>query len=384
MAHEVFISHSRQDKATADAVCHRLEAKGIRCWMAPRDVPAGADWSESILCAIDACRLLVVVFSDHANESRHVRIEVAQAFKRELTIIPFRIEQTAPQGSLQYYLDAVHWLDALTPPLERHLDELAERVGSLISCPKAGRPTVPAAQAEEADRAQASTRVNRAEVEGKQPRAMPTSLSRKAALALLFLLLIVAGTYVWFTFGLPRAGDHPRPSQGGRAALPTPSAPMGTAPDVLTFDTMAVGALAPDVFVDRGVRFVLGKGKPGIYPSEPNMVLPPGRRNVLLLAGERVTSLTIAFISPIKRFSLTRIGTAGGSSVPSWTLDAFDGAGKIVGSAGEEHGLPKLPQQFSVAAGGIARVQLSTDNRFGEGTWATWNGLPVVELVIEH
>ncbi len=38
MAHDVFISHSAKDKATADAVCAVLEAEGIRCWIAPRDV----------------------------------------------------------------------------------------------------------------------------------------------------------------------------------------------------------------------------------------------------------------------------------------------------------------------------------------------------------
>jgi hypothetical protein len=66
---------------------------------------------------------------------------------------------------------------------------------------------------------------------------------------------------------------------------------------------------------------------------------------VLLVSGERVTSLTIAFKTPIKRFSLTRIGTAGGASVPTWTLDAFDSEGKVVESAGEEHGLPQMPQR---------------------------------------
>lgn len=40
MAHDVFISYAQHDKPTADAVCHGLESVGIRCWMAPRDLPA--------------------------------------------------------------------------------------------------------------------------------------------------------------------------------------------------------------------------------------------------------------------------------------------------------------------------------------------------------
>jgi len=41
MAHDVFLSYSSQDKPIADAVCAALEAKKIRCWIAPRDVLAG-------------------------------------------------------------------------------------------------------------------------------------------------------------------------------------------------------------------------------------------------------------------------------------------------------------------------------------------------------
>ena len=43
MASDVFISHSVKDKGVADAVVARLEAESVRCWVAPRDVMAGAD-----------------------------------------------------------------------------------------------------------------------------------------------------------------------------------------------------------------------------------------------------------------------------------------------------------------------------------------------------
>jgi hypothetical protein len=43
LAHDVLISYSVTDKGAADAVCHRLEAARIRCWIAPRDVGFGKD-----------------------------------------------------------------------------------------------------------------------------------------------------------------------------------------------------------------------------------------------------------------------------------------------------------------------------------------------------
>ena len=48
MPHDVFVSYSADDKPTADAVCATLENKGIRCWIAPRDILPGVDWGGAI------------------------------------------------------------------------------------------------------------------------------------------------------------------------------------------------------------------------------------------------------------------------------------------------------------------------------------------------
>src|SRR5882672_2256836 len=63
MQFDAFISYSTQDKATADAACAALEAAGIRCWIAPRDILPGADWGAAILDALDSCRAMVLIFS---------------------------------------------------------------------------------------------------------------------------------------------------------------------------------------------------------------------------------------------------------------------------------------------------------------------------------
>ena len=38
-----------------------------------------------------------------------------------IPILPFRIEQTQPSKSLQYFITASHWLTAANPPSEQHL-----------------------------------------------------------------------------------------------------------------------------------------------------------------------------------------------------------------------------------------------------------------------
>jgi hypothetical protein len=144
MNFDVFISYPHQDKATADAACATLEAAGIRCWIAPRDVAPGAEWAASIVDAIDRCRVMVLIFSSAANQSKQIHREVQRAFDREVPVVPFRIENIIPEKSLAYYMGPVHWLDALTPPVEQHLQKLLVSIKALVQADIA-KPTNEAA-----------------------------------------------------------------------------------------------------------------------------------------------------------------------------------------------------------------------------------------------
>jgi hypothetical protein len=126
MAHDVFISHSHDDKLAADAVCHHMEAAGIRCWIAPRDVGYGKNWDAAIVDAISEAKLVVIIFSAAADKSGHVLNEVVTALGAGKPVIPFRIEEALPTGALLYHLGRLHWLDAETPPLESHIEMLVE------------------------------------------------------------------------------------------------------------------------------------------------------------------------------------------------------------------------------------------------------------------
>src|SRR6185312_14391296 len=132
VAQDVFISYSSRDKPAADAVCATLEGRGIRCWIAPRDILPGTEWGASIVSAIDSSKVMVLVFSASANASQQVRREVERAVNKGLIIVPLRIEDVLPAESLEYFLGTPHWLDAMTPPLEHHLEYLADSVAFLL------------------------------------------------------------------------------------------------------------------------------------------------------------------------------------------------------------------------------------------------------------
>jgi hypothetical protein len=130
--HDIFISYSSEDKPTADAICAALEAQRIRCWIAPRDVLPGENFPEAIIHAIEMSRIMVLVFSSHSNTSGHVMRELTKAVSKGVIIIPFRIEDIPPSPAMEYLIGVPHWLDALTPPLELHIQKLARTVTILL------------------------------------------------------------------------------------------------------------------------------------------------------------------------------------------------------------------------------------------------------------
>jgi hypothetical protein len=102
--HDVFLSYSTKDKTWADAACAVLERHRIRCWIAPRDITPGDEWAVSIMNGLNGSRMMVLIFSGHANASKEVRREVERASSRGMTILWMRIVDVRPKGAMEY-----HW-----------------------------------------------------------------------------------------------------------------------------------------------------------------------------------------------------------------------------------------------------------------------------------
>lgn len=133
MTSSVFISYPSQAADVAERICQTLEARGVRCWIAPRDIELGSSWAASIVRAIEHCRLMVLIVTHDTNSSEHVAREVECAADRELVIIPFRVSETSLTGSLEFFLKSRQWLDALSPPMYPHLNRLCETVEHILA-----------------------------------------------------------------------------------------------------------------------------------------------------------------------------------------------------------------------------------------------------------
>jgi hypothetical protein len=124
MVRDVFVSYSQPDYGCAMELVGRVEQEGINCWIAPRDIAPSADWAAEIIDAISNSRTMILVFSASSNESPQVRREVERAVHKQVSILPFRIENVLPSKSLEYFLSAQHWMDAFPPPREPHYARL--------------------------------------------------------------------------------------------------------------------------------------------------------------------------------------------------------------------------------------------------------------------
>ena len=142
---KVFISYTQPDRDVAHELVSRVEAHGIECWIAPRDVQPGEDWPAAIIGAINAARVMVLVFSASANDSPQVSLEVERAVNRGVSVLPFRIADITPSASLEYFLSTRNWLDAFPAPMEPHYSRLCACLSNILATPT-NPPPQPAPQ----------------------------------------------------------------------------------------------------------------------------------------------------------------------------------------------------------------------------------------------
>jgi hypothetical protein len=205
VAHDAFISYSSLDRTVADAAVSVLEQRRIRCWIAPRDVTPGLDWSEEIVEAIERATVMVLILSANANDSPQIKREVERAVHRGIPIIPFRIEDVPLSKALEFFISSPHWLDAITPPLEEHLQYLADTVQLLLERRNGGGGRKPG-----------STDQIRKRSAQRQQMGQLKRKARLGAYAIVALAVVGGAAWAWGRFGdrFTNGGDTPRRSTG--------------------------------------------------------------------------------------------------------------------------------------------------------------------------
>lgn len=137
MGNHIFISYSTRDAKMANQLVEYLEQNGIDCWIAPRNISSGRNYTDVIDTAIKNCAAIVLIFSEHSARSLWVKKELTLGVSNQKNIIPFKISNTETDGGLNFLLTDVQWVVATERPTEKfHLViEGLNHVGSTAVTP---------------------------------------------------------------------------------------------------------------------------------------------------------------------------------------------------------------------------------------------------------
>lgn len=123
-----FLSHSSLDAEMVLALCSSLEARGIECWMAPRDLQEGQSWALGCLQGVAESQSFVLLGTENALASYEVLTEVAQAHKRAKPIYTILIPPAKVRGEMDFYLARLHWLEGAG----RTPEDIAAKLSNVI------------------------------------------------------------------------------------------------------------------------------------------------------------------------------------------------------------------------------------------------------------
>jgi TIR domain-containing protein/tetratricopeptide repeat protein len=127
-SYAAFISYAKADAKPAQEIADGLEARGFKCWIAPRDVRPGKSYGDEIIRGIESARCLILVLSAESNQSHFVAREVERAVSKTKPVFPIRIEEVVPAPSLEFFISSTQWIDAFSGRLDPHIDRLAQLV----------------------------------------------------------------------------------------------------------------------------------------------------------------------------------------------------------------------------------------------------------------
>jgi TolB-like protein/Flp pilus assembly protein TadD len=123
-ATHVFVSYASPDVAVAETVVMKLERHGVACWIAPRDVKAGAQNADAIVRAISGAKALLLVLSESSVASSHVGREIERASSKRRPIIALRIDDAPLSPALEYFLGESQWVDSRAGGMDAALAKL--------------------------------------------------------------------------------------------------------------------------------------------------------------------------------------------------------------------------------------------------------------------
>jgi TolB-like protein len=139
---DAFISYASHDVAVATALVEALERAEVKCWIAPRDVTAGARYADAIVRAISGARVFILVLSENSIDSSHVSKEIERASSKKRPIIALRIDAAPLTPALEYFLSESQWVEAQAGNMQEAYGKLIYAIRGLAAAAAGVAPAV--------------------------------------------------------------------------------------------------------------------------------------------------------------------------------------------------------------------------------------------------
>src|SRR3954454_4782538 len=139
MSAPIFLSFASNDRKPAETICKAVEQRGFACWIATRNIAPGENFQEAITRAIRTAKVMILVFSAHANNSLEVKKEIALAGRYNVVVVPVRVEDVVPNDALSYELAVRQWID-MFDNWEDAIERLVLQLSAVIQADAAAAP----------------------------------------------------------------------------------------------------------------------------------------------------------------------------------------------------------------------------------------------------
>ena len=227
MSAPVFLSFASSDRKAAETICKAVEQRGFECWIATRNIAPGDNFQESITRAIRTAKVMILVFSAHANNSLEVKKEIALAGRYNVIVVPVRVEDVVPNDALSYELAVRQWID-LFDDWENAIERLISQVSTVVQAIPVGAAAVTASTAD--DNFKTPEPKSKARPTGRRP-LLPILAGAIA------LLVLIAGGLAWRFWpaggvaeksAAPATPKPPESPADRQAEKPPPASPSDT------------------------------------------------------------------------------------------------------------------------------------------------------------
>lgn len=126
----VFVSYARANDMTVLPLVEAAKRAGRKFWLDQQGISAGDGWAGEIVRAIKSAGGVVVMCSQAAFESDHVKREIYLADRYKKKLVPVFIENAEPPEDFEYFFAGVQTLNLYETPEEERPEALNRVLGA--------------------------------------------------------------------------------------------------------------------------------------------------------------------------------------------------------------------------------------------------------------